>query len=1302
MVPAMTWVPGHSTTKGSSVGLIWPAPLSRFPKGRRRVSPALTGLDSGAPFGAKGFFTSTSFLTSVAVDNSKGSGNLGEGEQGRFYVGEETAPIHAFAADGSYLWSLAGGPSSSPPLNQCGMAVDSDGHLFVGDAYAGEPWRFTIIEFASEPPGGSPPHTPPEALGSIELTHGTKRACRLAVDHSGKAIYAGLAPELPSGLDRYVDGKYDSSAGDGFRAGVAIDQSKDDGHVFAAGPMSFAEHEPCSLPKCFGTSVAGSPFGLDLIGNASGIAYEPSSDRVYVSDRASAAVKVFGPVTSGTAPDVSCQTSSPVGLHSLTANCTINPLNLSNAYHFEWKEGAGATWADAESSSEDTVAPSDASPHSLSLSLSHYKGKQLRSNTTYQVRLVGTNAEAGMNRLSSYSNADTAVTLVPPAPELSNCAVSSIAIQSAHLLCVVDTKEEETSWRLLRKPLLGGTPSECDALGDDDFNLVEEGTVPAEEVQPVPFTADLAGLEPAQFYCLRAVVDNPGGRAYEDLEFSTDAIPPTEAGAAFVARRTDTTAEVNARVNPNGEAGFKYRFEWSEDGVAWTSLPIRDSAVDARDPVVVADRLDGLSPSSTYRYRLGLIENAAGPASSLGDEKTFTTRSREEVEAVDPPSCSNQSERTAQHTARYLGSCRGIELVNEPDKGNQNVSANGPGINVYNRSPLAADGEDALWSVLAGAPKGTSGTEATFLASRTDGGWQSRSIAPPAAQQFGEGELAYLLLATTPDFRCSLFSVRYPTKLSRPAPETAARVCGSEQDVLKSYGVEAPNTGTEEAVDIGNDGQHVFALNAENEQLEDIGSARVGPPGVGGDVVSVMPDGDPSECGLDVATGGGFKGLAGGGVAQPGNHWVATDDGSRVFFRARPNDGEAGGGSCGGEWQLYVRNRHLSQTTLIDPGSPEFLATLGDGRRAYFVTRTSLASDDADADSVDLYEWDEAAGSAGESLCLTCAVQGPGISAGSAHVAAFGGGGNSVLLSSDLSGVYFYSTSKLSAEAGKAGGLNLYLLKDGVLHYVTTTGEDVLREGAEASGDGSDLLFSDLSGPMLTADEMVPQCALPAQGEVGSCRELYRYEAEEESLECVSCRPGGTTTHSFGVARLSITPDVRISGDGTTAAFPTKEALVEEDVNQDTDLYEWRAGLLHLLTDGVSDFQEGASAPWVWAIDQDGSNILFGLVPPEGRLTGFERDGVLNLYDARVGGGFEAPAGTESCEGDSCQGPLLPAPAAATPSSAVYEGRGNLKRRRKSPCRHGRVRRKGRCKTRKHASRQHHRRADHLKKGNKR
>ncbi len=59
-------------------------------------------------------------------------------------------------------------------------------------------------------------------------------------------------------------------------------------------------------------------------------------------------------------------------------------------------------------------------------------------------------------------------------------------------------------------------------------------------------------------------------------------------------------------------------------------------------------------------------------------------------------------------------------------------------------------------------------------------------------------------------------------------------------------------------------------------------------------------------------------------------------------------------------------------------------------------------------------------------------------------------------------------------------------------------------------------------------------------------------------------------------------------------------------------------------------------------IGADGRDVLFSLDDPG--LTGFEQDGLANLYDARIGGGFAPPGPPAHCNEESCQGPLLAAP----------------------------------------------------------
>jgi hypothetical protein len=208
-------------------------------------------------------------------------------------------------------------------------------------------------------------------------------------------------------------------------------------------------------------------------------------------------------------------------------------------------------------------------------------------------------------------------------------------------------------------------------------------------------------------------------------------------------------------------------------------------------------------------------------------------------------------------------------------------------------------------------------------------------------------------------------------------------------------------------------------------------------------------------------------------------------------------------------------------------------------------------------------------------------------------------------------------------------------------------------------------------GPGLTADTLPAQCSV--FGELEPCQELYRYDDRDGSLECISCRHDVETTSS-------VIPAFKfaMSADGSTVAFITTEPLVARDVNQGLDIYGWRNGTVHLISDGVRTFQLSFSRPEVSGVDADGKNIFFAVVAPG--LTGFEQDSLRNLYDARIDGGFLPPSSPAHCTEDSCQGPLQNAPALPAPASA-NESAGNVTgpHKQRHPCtkKHGKA--KHRC-----------------------
>ena len=537
-----------------------------FPAGSAAGTSSLLGPSPGVNFSdveSSNFFN---FFPDIAVDNSGGLGGPGEGEQGRLYVSGLSGPVHAFDPEGNYLWTLPRKLGEALLTESaCGLAVGPEGHLWVGVGARVPQGREKVLEFnisGSEAPGAP--------IDEFKVTSGNKTPCRLAVDNGGTNVYVAhswVDSGGLGGLAKYSGGFFASTLTPEKTQAVALDQTIPTGHIFALHESSFREFDSSGAPV--------KTFGGDLIANSRGIAYNPTLDRTYVSDLASKAVKVFGPLASGTVPDVSTEASTEIALHAATAHGTINPQSVPNAYHFEWKEGTGSNWGTAESSAEQSIEPTDSDPHAVSLGLSG-----LKSNATYQVRLVGTNTE---NDLRSYAAPDTFSTLLPPPPSVSIDAIAPIDTDSAHIEATIDPIAEETSWKVEKS-----TDPTC-ASG---FSAEPTQTIPEGESGSVAVEWDLEGLLPAQHYCVRITATGPGGNGSDTEKFSTDAIAPSDASTAFAAPRTDTTARINARVNPEGEADLSYRFELSEDGTNWTQLPIRVSSIGARKQILVAEELN--------------------------------------------------------------------------------------------------------------------------------------------------------------------------------------------------------------------------------------------------------------------------------------------------------------------------------------------------------------------------------------------------------------------------------------------------------------------------------------------------------------------------------------------------------------------------------------------------------------------------------------------------------------------------------------------------------------------------------------
>jgi hypothetical protein len=429
---------------------------------------------------------------------------------------------------------------------------------------------------------------------------------------------------------------------------------------------------------------------------------------------------------------------------------------------------------------------------------------------------------------------------------------------------------------------------------------------------------------------------------------------------------------------------------------------------------------------------------------------------------------------------------------------------------------------------------------------------------------------------------------------------------------------------------------------------------------------------------------------------------AVSADGSKVFFTS-PGDPELPG--CP-EPQLYVR---INGRETVDVSEPEGVSIApsdrgrvgydgasADGSEVFFTTATALTPD-AGA-GFHLYEYNT---EAPKEHRLTLVAN---------EVSGFGQFINpSVVVSEDGSTVYYQGAFD------GLGSIFRYEAATGLHSFVAVPSETPFsaHEPSYATSDGGFLVFA--SGP--EGVRVAGRRGLPGleyEGRGLGHNELYRYDAADGSVMCVSCGEGvapaeGGMIEPESFYGLLTTPDsqataISISEDGRRVFFQTSAQLAPQDRNKSTareaglgsgaDVYEWEEdgteeapgvvchvanGCTHLISAGEAVGPErflGASA--------DGDNVFF---TSAAQLVPQATPEFTNIYDARVDGGFPPP--TTAVECTSCQGVGSPPPAFSAPASGTFAGQGSpaggssapvSKPKPKLRCRRGHRRgRSGRC-----------------------
>jgi hypothetical protein len=345
-----------------------------------------------------------------------------------------------------------------------------------------------------------------------------------------------------------------------------------------------------------------------------------------------------------------------------------------------------------------------------------------------------------------------------------------------------------------------------------------------------------------------------------------------------------------------------------------------------------------------------------------------------------------------------------------------------------------------------------------------------------------------------------------------------------------------------------------------------------------------------------------------------------------------------------------------------------------DGSKVFFLTEQELFAGDR---GMNLYEYDFD-GKYGAKVVR--------VSQGSAEPEVQG----VARVSEDGSHVYFVAKGVLSgrnAEGGEpvAGGENLYVFERdatypaGHVAFIATLSEADAQDWSvnderrmQATPDGRFLVFQSVAD--LTA------------GDTSSEPQVFEYDALEGRLVRVSAGQAGYASGPANAnAHASEILDQAYTGNGgfqpTAAASGLAVSAVGEGgqvvsrvVFQSvgaltpgaegaaaagaSSVYEYRSvgsiadGNVYLISQGTN--KQNAN---INGIGASGADVFFSTADP---LLAQDVDTNYDLYDARSGGGFSAPAASAGCEGEGCQGVPSVGPSFGVAGSVGAVAGGNL------------------------------------------
>jgi hypothetical protein len=532
-------------------------------------------------------------------------------------------------------------------------------------------------------------------------------------------------------------------------------------------------------------------------------------------------------------------------------------------------------------------------------------------------------------------------------------------------------------------------------------------------------------------------------------------------------------------------------------------------------------------------------------------------------------------------------------------------------------------------------------------------------------------ERLYNLFLRHPDGAYALVNALPPTVF----PPSTCEGCIQIQDVLSFAGASSDFT-------------HI--LFEADDILEGTGATSGFPTGnlyesSGGAVhlVGILPDGIAATGGATPGAGGAyFSGVLYSSVAREA--WLRvrhaiSKDGSRVVFRAL-SDGGPPDAAQNGMPEVYDRiegNRTIEISAPAPGASPahpaagpaQFWAASTDGSVVLFTSSAELttsANTGPTNSGQDLYRYNV---DAEETVDLTVDNNPADAEAGAGVLGVVGA-------SDDGSNVYFVATGELIKGKGVDGQPNLYVThEDPASHvrevrFIATLAPGDLNDWtatpselqAYVTPDGQHMALMSLNS--LTGYDNSDQ----ANG-ASPDSEVYEYGIDSGVLTCASCDPSGRRPSSNAflgatMLHLASTPFHQprvMSDDGGRLFFSSRDSLVPGAERSHVKIYEHaREGVGSCVQAGGCVFlissRVNSTDDVFLDASGDGSDVFFSTLS---QLAASDGDNLVDVYDAREGGGFAVPVASAQCASD-CQTPLDGSSAQAPLASGFNGPSGNI------------------------------------------